>query len=204
MNEKKKRRGGETEEGDRRERRGSPGVRMLHGRGHATGKAGRTPGDTNHSVSAPATGILAFPRPTLPGASDRSPCMLLSTAWEASFRSSKVGPADSRQILARNISCGLQETTVHNANPCQVLLGKTDLSQLLWDFPGGRGAGADADSLSSPPWTSSSAPFPPQEGWLLSTLQPHQQMDGLKHLAKKFSRAWSAGSGCKARLQLSC
>ena len=27
----------------------------------------------------------------------------------------------------------------------------------------------DADCLSSPPWTTSSVPFPPQEGWLLST-----------------------------------
>lgn len=34
---KKKRMGGETEEGDRRERTGRPGVRMLCSRGDATG-----------------------------------------------------------------------------------------------------------------------------------------------------------------------
>ena len=87
-------------------------------RGGRPRKAGRTPGDTDHSVPAPATEILACPQPTVPGASDLFPCMLLSTAWEASFRSSKVSPAGSHQILGRNISCGLQETTMHSSNPC--------------------------------------------------------------------------------------
>ena len=115
-------------------------------------KAGRTPGDTDHSVPAPATGILSFPQPTVPGASDLFPCMLLSTAWEPSFRSSKVSPAGSRQILARNISCGLQETTDARLESLLSSFRKDESrSAPSWDFPGGGGLGGKGRMLTPCP-----------------------------------------------------